>query len=42
MLSKEDLASRLTLTVDDASIGPLLLPDSSITVMDVCLLKLAT
>ncbi|XP_023534159.1 maspardin-like [Cucurbita pepo subsp. pepo] len=34
MLSKEDLASRLTLTVDDASIGPLLLPDSSITVMD--------
>ncbi|CAK9311051.1 unnamed protein product [Citrullus colocynthis] len=33
-LSKEDLASRLTLTVDDASIGPLLLPDSSITIMD--------
>ncbi|XP_022970208.1 maspardin-like isoform X1 [Cucurbita maxima] len=34
MLSREDLASRLTLTVDDASIGPLLLPDSSITIMD--------
>ncbi|XP_022157234.1 maspardin [Momordica charantia] len=34
MLSKEDLASRLSLTVDDASVGPLLLPDSSITIMD--------
>ncbi|XP_038874584.1 maspardin [Benincasa hispida] len=34
MLSREDLASRLTLTVDDASVGPLLLPDSSITIMD--------
>ncbi|KGN50200.1 maspardin [Cucumis sativus] len=33
-LSRDDLASRLTLTVDDASIGPLLLPDSSITIMD--------
>ncbi|GAV82760.1 Abhydrolase_6 domain-containing protein [Cephalotus follicularis] len=33
-LSREDLASRLTLTVDAASVGPLLLSDSFITVMD--------
>uniref|UniRef100_M0ZXH6 Maspardin n=1 Tax=Solanum tuberosum TaxID=4113 RepID=M0ZXH6_SOLTU len=33
-LSREDLASRLTLTADAASVGPLLLPDSSITLMD--------
>lgn len=33
-LSREDLASRLTLTVDAASIGPLLLSDSFITLMD--------
>lgn len=34
-LSREDLASRLTLNVDAASIGTLLVSDSSITVMDV-------
>ncbi|XP_019156403.1 PREDICTED: maspardin isoform X1 [Ipomoea nil] len=33
-LAKDDLASRLTLTADAASVGPLLLPDSSITLMD--------
>ncbi|KAK9103287.1 hypothetical protein Sjap_020541 [Stephania japonica] len=33
-LSREDLASRLTLTVDAASVGPLLLSDSFITIMD--------
>ncbi|CAO2820057.1 unnamed protein product [Amaranthus hypochondriacus] len=33
-LSKDDLATRLTLTVDSASVGPLLLPDASITIMD--------
>ncbi|KAK6262965.1 hypothetical protein QUC31_008781 [Theobroma cacao] len=33
-LSREDLASRLTLTVDSASVGPLLLSDSFITIMD--------
>ncbi|XP_059292341.1 uncharacterized protein LOC132045777 [Lycium ferocissimum] len=33
-LSREDLASRLTLTADAASVGPLLLPDSSITLID--------
>ncbi|CAN4077895.1 unnamed protein product [Withania somnifera] len=33
-LSREDLASRLTLTTDAASVGPLLLPDFSITLMD--------
>ncbi|KAG7552873.1 Alpha/Beta hydrolase fold [Arabidopsis thaliana x Arabidopsis arenosa] len=33
-LSKDDLASRLTLTVDAASVGSLLLSDSSITIMD--------
>lgn len=33
-LSREDLASRLTLTADAASVGPLVLPDSSITLMD--------
>ncbi|KAA8522283.1 hypothetical protein F0562_012956 [Nyssa sinensis] len=33
-LSREDLASRLTLTVDTASVGPLLLSDSCITLMD--------
>ncbi|KAG9445418.1 hypothetical protein H6P81_016758 [Aristolochia fimbriata] len=33
-ISQEDLASRLTLNVDSASIGPLLLSDSSITIMD--------
>ncbi|OWM71866.1 maspardin [Punica granatum] len=33
-LSREDLAARLTLTADAASIGPLLLSDSFITIMD--------
>jgi len=33
-LSRDDLASRLTLTVDAASVGPLLLSDSFITIMD--------
>ncbi|CAN8246394.1 unnamed protein product [Cochlearia groenlandica] len=33
-LSKDDLASRLTLTVDAASVGSLLLSDSFITIMD--------
>ncbi|KAG8382378.1 hypothetical protein BUALT_Bualt05G0071200 [Buddleja alternifolia] len=33
-LSKDDLASRLSLTVDAASVGPLLLSDSLITIMD--------
>ncbi|KAB1217076.1 Maspardin [Morella rubra] len=33
-LSKDDLASRLTLTVDAASVGALLLSDSFITIMD--------
>ncbi|CAM8949759.1 unnamed protein product [Rhodiola kirilowii] len=33
-LSREDLASRLTLMADDASVGPLLLTDSFITIMD--------
>ncbi|CAA2980347.1 maspardin isoform X1 [Olea europaea subsp. europaea] len=33
-LSREDLASRLSLTVDAASVGPLLLSDSLITIMD--------
>ncbi|XP_025014390.1 maspardin isoform X2 [Ricinus communis] len=33
-LSREDLASRLTLNVDAASVGPLLLSDSYITIMD--------
>ncbi|XP_059657435.1 uncharacterized protein LOC132303986 [Cornus florida] len=33
-LSREDLASRLTLTVDAASVGPLLLSDSFITLID--------
>ncbi|XP_038679780.1 maspardin-like isoform X1 [Tripterygium wilfordii] len=33
-LSREDLASRLTLTVDVATVGSLLLSDSFITVMD--------
>lgn len=33
-LSREDLASRLSLTTDDASVGPLLLSDSFITIMD--------
>ncbi|XWS49807.1 hypothetical protein CRYUN_Cryun12cG0034500 [Craigia yunnanensis] len=33
-LSKDDLASRLTLTVDTASVEPLLLSDSFITIMD--------
>ncbi|KAB2622522.1 maspardin [Pyrus ussuriensis x Pyrus communis] len=33
-LSREDLASRLTLTTDAASVGPLLLTDSFITIMD--------
>lgn len=33
-LSRDDLASRLTLTVESASVGPLLLPDASITIMD--------
>ena len=34
-LSKDDLASRLTLTVDAASVGALVLSDSLITIMDV-------
>ncbi|GAB4834245.1 hypothetical protein Ancab_032511 [Ancistrocladus abbreviatus] len=34
MLSREDLASRMTLTVDSASVGPLLLSDAFITIMD--------
>ncbi|XP_068306550.1 uncharacterized protein [Pyrus communis] len=34
MLSREDLASRLTLTADTVSVGPLLLTDSFITIMD--------
>ncbi|XP_068634871.1 uncharacterized protein [Aristolochia californica] len=33
-ISQEDLASRLTLNVDSVSIGSLLLPDTSITIMD--------
>ncbi|KAH9777451.1 Maspardin [Citrus sinensis] len=33
-LSREDLASRLTLTADSASVGNLLLSDSHITIMD--------
>ncbi|XP_071919350.1 uncharacterized protein [Coffea arabica] len=33
-LSKDDLASRLTLTVDAASVGALVLSDSLITIMD--------
>lgn len=33
-LSRDDLASRLTLTVDTASVGPLLLSDSFITLID--------
>ncbi|KAF5181394.1 Maspardin [Thalictrum thalictroides] len=33
-LKREDLASRLTLTVDSATVGPLLLSDSFITIMD--------
>ncbi|KAI7733251.1 hypothetical protein M8C21_009718, partial [Ambrosia artemisiifolia] len=33
-LSREDLASRLALTTNDASIGPLLLSDSLITIID--------
>ncbi|KAK7330680.1 hypothetical protein VNO77_24878 [Canavalia gladiata] len=33
-LSREDLASRLSLTTDDASVGPLLLSDSFITIID--------
>ncbi|KAL4352677.1 hypothetical protein GQ457_06G038130 [Hibiscus cannabinus] len=33
-LSRDDLASRLTLTVDNASVKPLLLSDSFITIMD--------
>ncbi|KAM7256378.1 hypothetical protein ACFE04_012119 [Oxalis oulophora] len=33
-LSREDLAARLTLTVDVATVGPLLLSDSFITIMD--------
>ena len=33
-LSREDLASRLSLTTDAASVGPLLLSDSFITIMD--------
>lgn len=36
-LSKDDLASRLTLTADVALVGPILIPDSSITIMDVSL-----
>ncbi|KAF8380442.1 hypothetical protein HHK36_027929 [Tetracentron sinense] len=41
-LSREDLASRLTLTVDAATVGPLLLSDSYITIMDVRNLRLVT
>jgi hypothetical protein len=40
-LSREDLASRMSLTTDDASVGPLLLSDSFITIMDVCHLSIA-
>lgn len=40
-LSRDELASRLTLTVDSASVKPLLLSDSFITIMDVSSLKLA-
>ena len=39
-LSREDLASRLTLTADAAAVGPLLLTDTFITIMDVCYLDL--
>ena len=35
-LSREDLSSRLTLNVSAASVGPLSLSDSFITIMDVC------
>jgi hypothetical protein len=41
-LSREDLASRLTLTVDAASVGSLLLADSFITIIDVSYLNLIT
>ncbi|KAL7231143.1 hypothetical protein ACSBR2_009419 [Camellia fascicularis] len=34
-LSKDDLASRLTLTTDDASVGPFLLSDALITIIDI-------
>lgn len=34
-LSRDDLASRLTLNVDAASVGALSVSDSSITIMDV-------
>ncbi|CAK7355773.1 unnamed protein product [Dovyalis caffra] len=34
-LSRDDLASRLTLNVDAASVGPLVLSDSFITILDV-------
>lgn len=37
-LSKDDLASRLSLTVDSASVGPLRLSDAFITIMDVSIL----
>ncbi|CAK8562829.1 unnamed protein product [Lathyrus sativus] len=33
-VSREDLASRMSLTTDNASVGPLLLSDSFITIMD--------
>lgn len=39
-LSRDELASRLTLTVDSASVKPLLLSDLFITIMDVSSLKL--
>lgn len=38
-LSKDDLASRLSLTVDSASVGPLRLSDTFITIMDVSILS---
>lgn len=39
-LSKDDLASRLSLTVEAGTVGSLRLSDSFITIMDVCLTKI--
>lgn len=36
-LSRDDLSSRLLLNVNVASVGPISLPDTLITIMDVCL-----
>ena len=41
-LSREDLASRLTLNVDVATVGSLLISDAYITIMDVSCLKLVS